>query len=277
MERNEIEKKQRVAKFFGELSAPGWGLDDHFFKAMGLRLVENAAVAEGHQVLDVAAGRGASLFPAAERVGPQGRVIGIDIAEPMVRGTMAEIQQRDLKNAEMHLMDAEDIKYPDETFDRVLCGFALFFFPDHNRALSEILRVLKPGGLFVTSTFSEGGYPWYWVDDLLKEHQISDRMDQLLDLVTQDFERPSEFEESFNATGFSNIEIFDESYIVTFANESHWWDAYLASADRALFEGLDPETLDRFKTDVMEILKSKRQHEGIQGTYRVLFAVGTKP
>ena len=60
-------------------------------------------------MLDVAAGRGALLFPAAARVGPTGHVTGIDFAPNMVRETAKEIENRNPRNAEIGQMDAEQM------------------------------------------------------------------------------------------------------------------------------------------------------------------------
>jgi len=93
------------------------------------------------QVLDVGAGRGANLFPAAETVGPHGQVIGIDLAPGMVRETTAEIKRRNLPHVSMLQMDAEHLTFPDASFDVVLCGFAIFLFPHleqvHLKHISE--------------------------------------------------------------------------------------------------------------------------------------------
>ncbi|HKZ54384.1 MAG TPA: class I SAM-dependent methyltransferase, partial [Anaerolineales bacterium] len=109
----------------------------------------------GASVLDIASGRGASLFPAAERVGPTGRAIGIDLAESMVEEAIREICSRGLGNLEARVMDAENLLFPNATFDYVLCGFCLFFFPQLERALSEMRRVLKPNGRIATSTWGK--------------------------------------------------------------------------------------------------------------------------
>lgn len=50
-------------------------------------------------------------------------------------------------------MDAEHLDFPDATFDRVLCGFGVMFFPNQNRALGEFRRVMKPGGRVAVSTW----------------------------------------------------------------------------------------------------------------------------
>jgi len=134
--------------FFGALVAPGFALDDDFFLSIGRKLVAFADISPHHYVLDVAAGRGANLFPAASIAGERGNVIGIDLAVQMVRETAAEIKKCGLRNAQMLQMDAEQLEFSDASFDRVLCGFALFFFPQLDRALAQVLRVLKPGGVF---------------------------------------------------------------------------------------------------------------------------------
>ena len=132
----------RGAETYGQVS---------FFSHWGRRLVALAQIESGATVLDVATGRGANLFPAAELVGPRGQVIGIDLAEPMVRGTAADIDRRGLKNAEVRRMDAEKLEFPNAFFDCVTCGFALFFLPRVDRALTECARVLKPRGKIAVS------------------------------------------------------------------------------------------------------------------------------
>src|SRR5688500_2176491 len=83
----------------------------------GRRLVEGVGVSAGDAVLDVATGRGAVLFPAAERVGPGGSVVGIDLAVGMVERTRAEIERRGVANASVRQMDAERLDFADGSFD----------------------------------------------------------------------------------------------------------------------------------------------------------------
>jgi SAM-dependent methyltransferase len=65
-------------------------------------------------------------------------------------------------------MDAEKLDFPDTTFDAVLCGYAIFFFPNVLQALAEFRRVLKPGGLLAVSTQGTADERWQWWGELLR-------------------------------------------------------------------------------------------------------------
>lgn len=105
MSESEANQKQKIAAVFGR-AAPTYDRTGRF-AYFGQRLVAAVDLAPGARVLDVASGRGAVLFPAAEAVGPQGQVTGIDLSGPMVEATSAKIQSRGLTHAEVLLMDAE--------------------------------------------------------------------------------------------------------------------------------------------------------------------------
>src|ERR1051326_3647153 len=89
-------RKAQVGAMFDRLAPEYDAVGPACFAYFGRRLVEQAAVGYGQRVLDVACGRGAVLFPAAERVEAAGEVIGIDLAEEMVRNTNIEARRRGL-------------------------------------------------------------------------------------------------------------------------------------------------------------------------------------
>lgn len=140
--------KQWVSKVF-DCAASQYGEGScSFFNYFGKRLVDQAPVKSGQHALDVAVGKGAILFPLAEKLSPLGRIVGIDISEQMLKETSTVAQKRDIDWIELLQMDAEQLDFPDNSFDAVFCGFALFFFPSMSKALSEFRRVLKPNGTF---------------------------------------------------------------------------------------------------------------------------------
>ena len=163
------DRKRLVAALYTQVASDYAELGPPLFAHAGRRLVEIAGVAPADRVLDVATGRGAVLFPAAERIGPTGQVIGIDLAEGMVAQTVGAIEKCGLSNPAVRQMDAEALGFAPASFDRVLCSFAVFFFPDLSRALSEMLRVLRPGGR-IGFAFSRDTDPrWHWYEARLRE------------------------------------------------------------------------------------------------------------
>jgi ubiquinone/menaquinone biosynthesis C-methylase UbiE len=149
------EKEEGIVGVFSRSASTFDRGGPRIFSHFGQRLVDLAQIAPGADVLDVAAGRGAVLFPAARQVGPHGRVVRIDLSTDMVRETTAEMQSFGWQHAAMHQMDAEQLDFPDASFDWVLCGFALWFFPQPYRALTEFFRVLRPGGGIGITTWVE--------------------------------------------------------------------------------------------------------------------------
>lgn len=76
-----------------------------FWERIGRRTVEKTSLAVGAYILDVCCGSGASALPAAEIVGPTGRVVGVDLAENLIHLARKKAQQRDLNNIEFRLGD----------------------------------------------------------------------------------------------------------------------------------------------------------------------------
>jgi ubiquinone/menaquinone biosynthesis C-methylase UbiE len=100
----------------------------------------------GERVLDVATGPGVAAFLAEEKVGREGVVVATDISEKMVEAAREEAERRGVSNIEFERVDAEDLSYPRESFDAVLCVLGLMFPADPQRAIEEMYSVLKRGG-----------------------------------------------------------------------------------------------------------------------------------
>lgn len=100
----------------------------------------------GERVLDVACGTGLVSFRAAEAVGAAGAVVGTDISERMVETARGIAAEHDVDNASFERADAEQMPFADATFDAAVCGLGLMYVPDPTKALSEMRRLLRPGG-----------------------------------------------------------------------------------------------------------------------------------
>jgi len=117
-------------------------------------MLDLAEVRPGQHVLDIAAGAGEPAITAAKRVAPSGRVLATDISENILRLANSEALRQGISNLETRVMDGEHLDLPDGQFDCVLSRVGLIYFPNQQRALAEIRRVLKPGGRIAAMVFS---------------------------------------------------------------------------------------------------------------------------
>jgi SAM-dependent methyltransferase len=119
-------------------------------------LVDAARLAPGDRVLDVACGTGVVARAAAERVGPAGHVVGIDLNAGMIRVARSLPPPRGAP-IEWIERSALDLGLGDASVDAVLCQQGLQFFPDKARAMDEMRRVLRRGGRLALSVWTGVG------------------------------------------------------------------------------------------------------------------------
>lgn len=112
----------------------------------------------GKQVLDIAIGFGWSTVEMARN---GGNVTGIDLTSRAIEVTQKHLNLRGL-NANVLMMDAQQMEFPDASFDYVLAWGCLMHMPDTEKALSEIYRVLKPGGRATAYMYNKNSVSYWW-------------------------------------------------------------------------------------------------------------------
>jgi SAM-dependent methyltransferase len=118
------------------------------------KMLDLAQVGPGQRILDIAAGAGEPALSAAECIGPKGEVLATDLSENILQFAQKIADERGLSHFKTEAMDGEHLTLPDASFDIVFCRFGLIYMPNGQRALTEWLRVLKPGGRAVVAVFS---------------------------------------------------------------------------------------------------------------------------
>ena len=108
-----------------------------------------ARVREGERVLDVACGTGVLAREILNRVGPTGRVAGVDLNPGMIA-----VAKENTPDVEWHQGKAESLPFPDESFDAVVSQFGLMFFADRVQAIQEMLRVLTASGRLAVAVWN---------------------------------------------------------------------------------------------------------------------------
>ena len=113
------------------------------------RAAARAQLQPGARALDACCGTGDLAFALAERVGPQGRVIGADFSERMLDLARRKAAERGLSQVRFEWADALQLPYDDRAFDAVTVGFGVRNLADLERGIGELARVLVPGGRLV--------------------------------------------------------------------------------------------------------------------------------
>jgi SAM-dependent methyltransferase len=126
-------------------------------------LLARAAPAAGERVLEVGCGTGATLFALAAAVGPRGRVVGIDISEPMLSFARRRAAEGGLANVSLVLGDAQTYGFEAGPFDLVVSRFGVMFFADPVAAFANICGAARPGGRLAFACWASMNENRHWL------------------------------------------------------------------------------------------------------------------
>lgn len=127
---------------------------DRLFAPVVAALLAHARPQPGERVLDLGTGTGAAALAAAARVGPSGRVVGVDPSPQMRTLAWQHVRTRGLRNVSIEDGRAEAIPGADAAFDLVLASLSLMYALDRATAARECARVLRPGGRLVAAVWA---------------------------------------------------------------------------------------------------------------------------
>jgi SAM-dependent methyltransferase len=133
-----------------------WPTIERGAQSVSNRMVELANVEPGQRVLDIATGIGEPALVAARRVGSAGRVVATDLSPRMLDIARERADASGLTNAEFVEADAEQLDFPEGSFDAVLWRWGPMDLSNPSRSFVAIRRMLKPGGSFAAAVWQAG-------------------------------------------------------------------------------------------------------------------------
>lgn len=256
----------RTAAFYGQVGPP-------IFSISGQQLLELMNLKPGDRLLDVACGRGAVAIPAAKKVGPSGLVTATDYSPCMVAEAEKEARKHGLSNIACACMEAQNLEFPDDSFDALTCGFALFLFSDMRRALAEMRRVLLPGGKVGLSLWGKGAIvpEWPILGETIKEYGLQPVVPNPIAW------RPEDIEALLTSAAFSDIETVEERYDLPFREASGVWEFTLSVGPiEVMLEQLSKKKRQGFIDAFLSRIQGLATPEGIPANFRVLYALAKK-
>jgi SAM-dependent methyltransferase len=162
-----------------------------------------ASLKAGETVLDLGSGGGIDCFLAARKVGPEGRVIGVDMTPEMIRLARENAEKSGLKNVEFRQGTIESLPVEDEVVDAVVSNCVINLATDKERVFREIHRVLKPGGRMMVSDIV--------LDSELPE-RIKDSVAAYTGCIGGALKR-SDYLAAITKAGFTSVEIVAETKV----------------------------------------------------------------
>jgi len=244
-----------------------------FWARYGRRTIERLTLAPGASVLDVGSGSGASALPAAERVGPTGQVVGVDLAEELLKLGRRKAAEHGLGNIRFEPGDMERLGYPDEQFDAVVCVFAIFFVPDMTRQVRELWRMVRPGGQVAITTWGpramEPGSSIWWEavkevrPDLVAAFNPWDRIIE-----------PDTVRDLLREGGIADAEVVPEAGTQPLRSPEDWWTIVLGGGFRWTVGQLGSSAAEKVRGTCLERLRTM----GIASVEtNVIYATARKP
>jgi ubiquinone/menaquinone biosynthesis C-methylase UbiE len=244
-----------------------------FWDYFGRRTIELAALPQGSRVLDVCCGTGASALPAAEAVGPTGKIIGVDLAEELLELARRKAVQQRLGNIKFEVGDMLSLRFPTESFDAVVCVFGIFFVPDMRKAVSELWSRIRPGGKLAMTTwgpnFFQPGSDAFWRSikdvrpDLFKGFNPWDRIND-----------PGSLSKIFDEAGIAPPKIVPENRLHPINSAEDWWTIVLGSGYRGTIEQLTLAERQKVQDANLAFIRNEKI-SAIEAN--VLYALGAKP
>jgi 2-polyprenyl-3-methyl-5-hydroxy-6-metoxy-1,4-benzoquinol methylase len=243
-----------------------------FWERYGQQTVSRLQLGAGARVLDVCCGAGASAIPAARVVGPNGFVLGVDLAENLIELAKSKAGELQLDNIEFRVADMLDLDPAPSAFDVVVCVFGIFFVPDMQQAIRELWKLLRPAGQFAITTwgprFFEPASTAFWSavrnerPDLYRGFNPWDRISE-----------PETLRELLLPTGATAVDITPETSRHHLHSPEDWWPMVLGTGYRGTIEQLDPAQRERVKKYCVEYIRAN-----CMGSVEanVLYGVATK-
>jgi ubiquinone/menaquinone biosynthesis C-methylase UbiE len=243
--------KQAKAKAAATYDAASDHFDDEplrFWERIGRRTVERLALPRDGNVLDVGCGTGASALPAAEAVGPNGLVIGIDLSTRLLDRARDKAKALSLSNVEFRCADMTSLGYPDGCFDAVVSVFSIFFVPDMEGLIRELWRMVRPNGKLAVTTWGPRMFePAYsrWLAVIKRErpdlYSAFNPWDRITDVES--------VRRLLLDGGVSNVEVASEDGYQTLRSAEDWWIIALGSGLRWAIDQMGTQVAARVKAD----------------------------
>lgn len=237
-------------------------------------LIDFAGVENGHRVLDVGCGTG-SLSQGLLEYGSKIEVVGVDSATPFVEYADAQLTSQ---RANLQMADAQDLPFPDDSFDRCLSLLVINFIPNAQAAMREMFRVTRPQGIVAAAVWDYGG-GMEMLRSLWDTAVGLDPSAETLHERNMPYCRGGELTELWIDSGFVGVEETALDATVTFDSFDDYWEPFLAGVgpSGAYVSSLLAEQQAKLREQLSRNLAPAGEHLPITTEVRAWAVLGSVP
>jgi len=243
----------------------------------GLILVKKLGIKPGHNVLDIGCGTGRLTLHVARIVGSNGKVVGIDPSAQRIEVARRKVRDAPFLNVSFEIGNSNDLyRFEDDSFDIVYLNIVLHWIQEKEDALSQIYRVLKPGGrLGITTGNKDKPYTVKSImNEILKRPQYSGVSNAKKDPGSPVNVR--ELELLIMESGFKEFEMICKKDPRYFETPLKCIEYVEASLFGNFLSNVPANMQESVKADIMAELEKRRTPKGIENVYHTIFAVAVK-
>ncbi len=228
-----------------------------FWDRFGASTVARLQLTAGQSVLDLCCGGGASTLAAGRAVGPGGRVLGVDVAGPLLELARAKAAAEELANIEFRLADATSTGLPDGSFDAVVCVFGVFFASDMPAFVAEMWRLVRPGGVLAITTWGPGLFEpansIFWEEVRAIEPALFRAFSPWEEITT-----PDALSGLYQLAGIQGAAVEAVTGWQELSSPARFWDVVLGTGYRATIDALGADQQDLLREQVVTALAAQQ-------------------
>ena len=258
--------KQHIIDFYGART----NYDNDYTYRRAIPLVELAQLQQGQRVLDIATGTGIVAIAAAQIVGSDGQVTGVDICPGMLEQARRKIEAANLQ-IELIEADADYLEFEEESFDAILCTSAIALLKDIPATLRNWYGWLKPGGLMGFTCYSEASHFTPLIAKVSAKQGIS------LPNLHEPLGSPQKCRQLLQQTGFQDVKVKIEqfgSYLSLSDAKERWNGDWLHPNNP--FTQLSQEQMGQLKAEYREAVARLSTERGVWYDITTFFVTGRK-
>jgi len=237
-------------------------------------MIDWAHLEHGNRVLDIAAGDCDQSFEIARKVGSKGYVLAIDVADELLKIGIKAAREAGYENIEVRVMDGGNLDLPDNSFDAVVCRFALMYLSDPLSGLEGMNRVLRPDGRISLVVYGVNGSPEFSLAVSVVRKYLGLPEEEA---VAHSLGEVEELQTILEMSGFVNIQISSLDIPIRMSSSEDCVRYLQATSPTIndLISKLSITEKEKIWDEVGQSLSTFEDEEGFELTHKVIVAAGS--